>query len=82
MSHKPTAYEIGMSAEVSRLEAQFADAAQRVIAAQQNPTNASTQHGRDVLRQCELTRDHLADELKEARARLANPAHGRELTDC
>lgn len=79
MNTKPTPYEIGMTAKVSRLESQFAEASQHVTAARTLPDN---EHGRAVLRQRELNRDSVAAELKEARAQLANPAHGRELTDC
>lgn len=79
MNTKPTPYEIGMTAKVSRLESQFAEASQHVAAAH---TRAVNEHGRAVLRQCELDRDRIAAELKEARTQLADPAHGRELTDC
>lgn len=79
MNTKPTAFQIGMTAKVSRLESKFAEASQHVAAAH---TLAVNEHGRAVLRQRELNRDSIAAELKEARAQLAEPARGRELTDC
>lgn len=79
MNTKPTAFQIGMTAKVSRLESQFAEATQHLAAARTLPDNV---HGRAVLRQRELNRDSIAAELKEARAQLADPTHGRELTDC